>query len=127
MKRLLIAALLIAAPSFGQIPGQVTKVIKLKAAEPDLLTNTLRMFGVEVMTAAQLKTVTLRGTPAQIEAAEAAIKQLDIEPKNIELVAYFVVGSDQPNITGAQVPTDVRDVVTQLKSTFAFKEYRMLD
>ena len=40
---------------------------------------------------------------------------------------YFVVGGDQPDLEGGAVPQDLRDVITQLKGTFPFKEYKMLD
>ena len=50
---------------------------------------------------------------------------LDVAPKNIELVVHFVVGGNQPS-PGA-IPADLHDVVAQLKSAFAFKEYSLLD
>jgi hypothetical protein len=71
--------------------------------------------------------MTIVGFPPEIAAAEAAIRQLDVSPKTVELVVHFVVGSDQPNLTGAAVPADIRDVIAQLKSTFTFKDYKMLD
>jgi hypothetical protein len=74
-----------------------------------------------------LKVMSLSGMPENIMAAEAAIKQFDVAPKNVELVAYFLVGSNQPNPSGGAVPADVRDVITQLKNTFTFKDYSMLD
>jgi hypothetical protein len=38
-----------------------------------------------------------------------------------------VVGGDQANLEGGAVPQEIRDVITQLKGTFTFKEYKMLD
>src|SRR5262249_12289641 len=34
---------------------------------------------------------------------------------------------DKENLTGNPIPQDVQPVITQLKSAFAFKNYRMLD
>jgi hypothetical protein len=62
-----------------------------------------------------------------VAAVEAAIKQLDVAPKTIELTVYFVVGGDQPNMMAGAVPQDLRDVIAPLKGTFAFKDYKMLD
>jgi hypothetical protein len=106
---------------------RITKLVRLKYVDPDSVQRIISQFGVTVMPSAQMKAMTLSGFPAQIAAAEAALQQLDVAPKNIELIVYFVVGSDQPNLSGSPVPAEIRDVISQLKSTFTFKEYRMLD
>jgi hypothetical protein len=126
MKRLIIAALLLAAPLFAQQEKQaITKLVTLKYASPDSLTNIIGTFGVRVQWNGGLRTMALTGSPENIGAAEAAIKQLDVPPKNIELVVHFLVGGNQA-APGA-VPAELSDVVTQLKKTFAFKEYSLLD
>jgi len=38
-----------------------------------------------------------------------------------------VVGGDQAILPGGAVPQDVRDVITQLKGAFTFKDYKLLD
>jgi hypothetical protein len=127
MKRMIFAALLIAAPVFAQPEEQVKKLIRLHYAEPSSVQNMLMSYGVGLRADNQMKAIAISGRAADVAACEAAIKLLDVAPKNIELVVYFVVGSDQPNLTGTAVPTDVRDVITQLKNVFTFKDYRMLD
>jgi hypothetical protein len=89
----------------------------------------LSTYGVTVSFNDSMKVMTLNGSPASVAAAEAAIKQLDVAPKSIELTVYFVIGGDNPQqMAGAPaVPADIRDVITQLKNAFAYKEYRMLD
>jgi hypothetical protein len=75
-----------------------------------------------------MKVMALNGSPSNVAAAEAAIKQLDVAPKSIELTVYFVVGGDNAQqLSGAPVPADVRDVITQLKNAFTFKEYKVMD
>jgi hypothetical protein len=127
MKRLILAALLIAASIFAQAPQTGTKLVTLKYADPQSIISMVRMFGVNIQFNVNMKVMSLTGTPENIAAAEAAIRQLDVEPKNLELVAYFVVGTNLPERNGGAVPADVRDVITQLKSTFTLKEYSMLD
>ena len=135
MKRLCIAVVMSAVSLLAQGPAQqrVSKLVTVKYADPVGLSNLIRMFGVEVQIGSQggfsapIKVLGIAGSPDAVAAAEAAIHQLDIAPKNIELTVHFVVGSDQANLTGNAVPQDLRDVIAQLKSTFAFKEYRMLD
>ena len=131
MKRALMAALLMVMPVMGQQKEvkeeRTTKLVHLKYVDPEAVQRMISQFGVTVMPNSQMKAMTLSGFAAQIAAAEAALQQLDVAPKNIELVVYFVVGSDQANLTGSPVPAEIRDVIAQLKTTFTFKDYRMLD
>jgi hypothetical protein len=125
MKRIVLWAVLIVAPVAAQTP--ITKLVTLRNTEPRAIESMLQMFGVHINSNNQMKTMAISGTAENLAAAEAAIKQLDVAPKNIDLTVYFVVGGDQPNLMGGAVPQDLRDVITQLKSTFTFKEYKMLD
>ena len=129
MKRMLLWAVLVAAPVVAQTPsnGQITKLVTLRNVEPRAIQNMVSMFGVRINSNDQMKTMSVTGQAEQVAAAEAAIKQLDVAPKNIELTVYFVVGGDQAAMGGGAVPQELRDVVTQLKGAFTFKEYRMLD
>jgi hypothetical protein len=128
MKRILLAALLLAAPLVAQQNQERnTKLVHLKYVDPEAIRGMIAQFGATPVPNTPMKAMTLSGTPAQIAAAEAAIQQLDVAPKNIELVVHFVVGSDQPNLAGSPVPADIRDVIAQLKGTFTYKDYRMLD
>ncbi|HTS64230.1 MAG TPA: hypothetical protein VMH28_19545 [Candidatus Acidoferrales bacterium] len=128
MKRVLVAVLLLAAPVMAQqSPERTTKLVHLKYVDPEAIRGVISQFGVTVMPNSSMKVMTLNGLPGSIAAAEAALQQLDVAPKDIELVVHFVVGSDQPNLAGSAVPADIRDVIAQLKGTFTFKDYRMLD
>ena len=130
MKRIVLIALLLAAPMLAQTPPneRITKLVVLQNVDPQAIQQLVRMFGVEVSTAnGQMKSMVISGAPEKVAAAEAAIKQLDVASKNIDLTVYFVVGGDQATLEGGAVPQDLRDVITQLKGTFTFKEYKMLD
>jgi hypothetical protein len=129
MKRFVLAALLLAVPLLAQKTGDehTTKLVHLKYADPDSIRNMLSAFGVTVMPNSSMKAMTLSGPASAVAAAEAALQQLDVPSKNLELVVHFVVGSDQPNQSGVPVPAEIRDVITQLKGTFTYKDYRMLD
>jgi hypothetical protein len=128
MKRLLFAALLMAVPLVAQQNEQrTTKIISLKYADPQQINALVQMYGLGTNVNGALRVLAVTGTPSQIAAAEAAIKPFDVPPKNIEMVVYFVVGSNQPAPTAPPVPPEVRDVIGQLKNTFTFKDYSMLD
>jgi hypothetical protein len=130
MKRMILAAMLLAAPlAAQQNPEKITKLVKLQYVEPRAINNIVSLYGVQITANEPMKIMALYGKPAEIAAAEAAIKQLDVAPKNVELTVFFVMGGDNAQqMAGAPaVPSDVRDVIAQLKNAFAYKEYRMLD
>src|SRR5258708_28226820 len=130
MKRMLLWVLLMAAPVVAQTPapdGRVNKLVTLKYAEPNAVAPLFNPWGVNIMPNRQIKTLSISGPADKVAAVEAAIKLLDVAPKTIELTVYFVVGGDQPTLAGGGVPQDLRDVITQLKGAFTFKDYKMLD
>ncbi len=105
----------------------MNKLITLKNADPNNIAPMFNQWGVSIMPNNQIKTLSISGPADKVAAVEAAIRQLDVAPKTIELTVYFVVGGDQVNMAGGAVPQDLRDVIAQLKGTFAFKDYKMLD
>ena len=131
MKRMILWAVLLAAPVMAQTPaadGRVNKLLTLKNADPNSgRTHVQPMGSAASFQTVRLKTLSISGPADKVAAVEAAIKQLDVAPKTIELTVYFVVGGDQPNLMGGAVPQDLRDVITQLKGAFTFKDYKMLD
>ena len=132
MKRLVLCAVLLAAPVLAQAPlvqhpGDVQKLITLKYADPVVVTQILSGWGVFMNRVSGTKTMSLSGPPEKVAAVEAAIKQLDQPIKTVELTVYFVVAGDQPTMAGIAAPQDLKDVITQLKGTFPYKEYKVLD
>lgn len=130
MKRVLIAALLMAAPLTAQIDAQVQKLVTLKYVDPQTIRILVSMFNVDIRVNGQMKVVALSGTKEHMAAAEEAIKQLDVPSaaqKNIELTVYFVAGTDQEKGFGNPVPPELQSTVTQLKNTFPFRNYGLLD
>src|SRR5437763_8804130 len=133
MKRVWMVALLLVVPVMAQFEQQekVQKLITLKYADAQSVGILLQVFGLEnIRPDNHLKVISLAGTKARVASAEEAIKQLDVPSaaqKNIELTVYFVVGSDQTGMAGNPIPADLQPVVTQLKSTFPFKTYGLLD
>jgi hypothetical protein len=131
MKRMILGVLL-ATAAMAQAPREekTTKLVKLQFVEPRAIANIVSLYGVQITSNEQMKVMALFGTPTQIAAAEGAIKQLDVGPKTLELTVYFVIGGDketQQMVGAPAVPADIRDVITQLKGAFAYKEYRMMD
>jgi hypothetical protein len=129
MKRIVLCAMLLAAPVVAQqtTREQVNKVLTLRNVDPSFISSMFDAWGVNIARNVQTKSLAISGPADKVAAVEMAIKQLDVAPKNIDLTVYFVVGGDSPAMAGGAVPQDLRDVIAQLKGTFTFKEYKMLD
>jgi hypothetical protein len=139
MKNLLAIVALAAAPLFvdcaaAQQPAdpneRIQKLVTLKYIEPNVVTNLLRDFGVDIRWDPRSKVVALTGRRANVMTAEDAIKQLDVPnsaQKNLDMTVYFVIATDQSNVTGTPIPGDLQSTVSTLKSTFPFKNYALLD
>jgi hypothetical protein len=133
MKRKLLMLLLLAVPLVAQDtlnqPKLIQKLIPLKYADPRTVENMLRVFDVQVVSNTELHAMAVKGTPQTIQAVEEAIARLDTPaaaPKNIELTIYLLVGNEVDGTAGT-IPKEMESVVTQLKNTFQFKNYRLLD
>jgi len=126
MRRIALWALLLVVPALAQnATPNVTKLVILKNIDQNAV-RMLSSWGV-TMVPGSGNSFAMSGPQDKVAAVEAAIKQLDVPAKSVELTVYFVVGGDQPALAGSAVPQDLRDVIAQLKSTFAFKDYKMLD
>jgi hypothetical protein len=134
MKRLILTLMLLTLPLAAQNPlvppGPIQKLIPLKYADPRTVSEMLRVFDIQVIANTELHSLAVKASPQTMQAVEEAIARLDTPsaaPKNIELIIYLVVGADGDPAPGGVVPKDLESVVTQLKNTFPFKAYRLLD
>src|ERR1039457_5310412 len=134
MKRLILALALIVMPTLaqmGQDPAErIQKLVTLKYADPQSVASLLHDFGVESRVDGHMKVIALSGRRSNVTTAEEALKQLDIPAagqKDIDLTVYFVVASDQSNVTGSPIPKELDSTVATLKGAFPFKSFVMLD
>jgi len=140
MKNLLVIVALAAAPLFvkcaaAQQPADpnnevIHKLVTLKYVEADVVGNLLHFFGVDMRWDQRSNVISLTGRRANIMTAEDAIKQLDVPgaaQKNLDMTVYFVLATDQSNLTGTPIPGDLQSTVSTLKNTFPFKNYALLD
>ncbi|HYW42750.1 MAG TPA: hypothetical protein VE959_07830 [Bryobacteraceae bacterium] len=136
MKRLLFAVMLLAAPAVAQQAStpapepRVQKLFILKYANPQTVRNLLVTFGATAETNQEMRALAVSATANQMPAIEDAIARLDVPsaaPKNIDLTCYMVIGGESDAGLGGPMPKELDSVVTQLKSAFAFKNYRLMD
>lgn len=127
MKRLAAILLGIAAPLLAA-DEMTRRVVELKYASANQLSSLLVNFGVNSRSDDRLKAIVLTGSTEAVSQAEAAIRKLDVPPppeKNIELLAYLVLASNEAP-TGPE-PADLAPAIKQMRTLFPYKSYRMLD
>jgi hypothetical protein len=143
MRHLSIVLLLLAIPLAAQeekkaeapkaeppVRPKVEKLFILKYADPGRLANLLQIFGCCVTQSDSLHALAVTNFADTMPAIEDAIKRLDVpaaEPQNIELTAYYVTGGNTEDTPNETLPKDLEPVVTQLKTTFPFKSYHLMD
>src|SRR5580658_4719852 len=140
MKRIWIGLLLAAGLSLAAQDGkktdtapkkpQIQRLFILKYADPLQLMDLLRVFDASVRSNAEMHALAIEASPEAMRAIEDAIQKLDVPsalPKNIELTVFLLVATDSATPAGSAIPKELEAVTTQLKSTFPFKEYGLLD
>ncbi len=137
MKRVWMV-LLLAATAFAQDkpkeqkdePKLVQRLFILKYADPSQIEGMLRVFTSSLTTNREMHALAVTGTPETIATIEDALKRLDVPsaaPKDIEMTIFLLSAADAPATDAPPIPKDLDPVVTQLKNTFPFKNYDLLD
>jgi len=140
MRRVLLTIALLTLPAVAQEQPKppepkpadkiVQKLIPLKYAEPQAVMQLISLFPVKIAMNTEMRVLALSGTEAAVDTAVQAIKELDVPAaaqKNVELTVYYLSGTDAADASGGPPPPELAGVVTQLKNTFAFKQYRLMD
>ena len=141
MKRLLLLFIVFWSPLVAQDakkeepnplapPARIQKLFILKYADPQSLYDVLRIFESTMVPNAQMHALAVTASPKTMQSIEEAVNRLDTPEhatKNIDLTMQLVVGSDAEGLIGTPLPKDLDPVVTQLRSNFPFKSYRLLD
>jgi hypothetical protein len=116
----------------GPRPGDVQRVFVIKAARIHELAEVLSVFPAAISYDHSSSTATALGVsapPAVMAAIEETIKRLDIPPapkKSVEVTAYIIQALAAP-AADAKVPAVLDPVVAQLKNTFRYADYRLVD
>ncbi|HKY29629.1 MAG TPA: hypothetical protein VJM12_16945 [Pyrinomonadaceae bacterium] len=109
-----------------------SKVFEVKYRDPDSLRDALYFLGSgfkgSTMSAnSEFKTITVRDFPENIATIEEALKRLDVPaaPRpNIELHMHVLIASNAGG-TVTDVPSDLKDVLTQLRGTLNYRNYEL--
>ena len=156
MKKVLVAVVLLSisvSTSLAQQPASATthkpesefvtekgfksKVFEIKYRDAGSLASVLRQLGsgfrgASISSNSEFKTVTVRDFPENIATMEEALMRLDTPgpPRpNIELHMHVLVASAAGGPGGAanaQMPAELRDVLTQLRETLSYRNYELV-
>lgn len=109
-------------------PGETIRVVEVKQGDAYSIWNNLRQIfpGISQTNGRLI----IRGQTAVVDMMEDAIKKLDVpSPEmravNVELTFQLLYGSAQEGANA--VPADLESTVRQLRATFPYKSYRVLD
>lgn len=109
-----------------------SKVFDVKYRDPGSLANVLSRLtsgfkGAAISSSSEFRTITVRDFPENLTTIEEAIKRLDTPgtPRpNIELHMHALIASNSSG-GGAEVPTEIKDVLAQLRGTLNYKNYEL--
>lgn len=110
-------------------PPQQQRIFVLKYADARHVADVLRVFGFGIQADRDMHVVAVSAPAGTMTAVEDAIKRLDVpsaSPKDIELVVYLIVASEQSSADG-NLPSDLQPVADELKKILSYKSFRLLD
>jgi hypothetical protein len=114
-------------------PETATRIYHVKNVPPAALAYSLSPFEKSgraiIVSNNELKSLTISGSPAVLDAVESMIRELDVPPpkaETIEITAYLLAASAAGS--GEQkLPAALTPVMKQLYATFQYRSYQLLD
>ena len=116
-------------PAQAPEPPHQQRVFMLKYADARNVASVLAVFGYGIKADRDMHVVAVSAPAEAMTAVEDAIKRLDVPasaPKDIDLVVYMIVASEQPS-AGGGLPPELQPVADELKKIFSYKSFRLLD
>jgi hypothetical protein len=113
-------------------PENAVKVLRVREGDAEQVATLLRSFGVDVRTSDRLGLITVAGSPDNVDKAEKALQEIEqltnrtpaSIARDVELTIHFLGIVDQDSAPPAG---PLRDVVAELKKTFPFPGYKLLE
>lgn len=116
-------------PAQAPEPPHQQRVFMLKYADARHVADVLAVFGFGIRADRDMHVVAVSAPAEAMAAIEDAVKRLDVPaaaPKDIDLVVYLVVASEQSSASGG-LPPELQPVTDELKKIFSYKSFRLLD
>jgi hypothetical protein len=106
-------------------------IIQVRNVSAKDLARLVSASNVEVTPDDAMKVIVVSGPSSAVATIEDLARKLDVAPPapparpNIELMGYLVFGS--PQAKADDVPAEIAPAIKQLRGSFQYKSYRMLD
>jgi Bacterial type II/III secretion system short domain len=143
MSKGLLLMMLLAASSLmaqeaaggGTPPPSIVRLVHLKYADANNARSLFGNTGVSVTSDGVLNSIVLRGEPKTVEEVERLIHEVDVPESarpakyataNLEFQVYVVAGGDTLD-SEHPLPKILEPAVSQIKSMFPFRGYRLLE
>lgn len=126
MTKITIAILLTAMSCLRAQEPKVEKVFQLKYADANRVAKLLNRHGV--VWDDQLRALVVSGPKSDMAEVEQIIQRFDVPPPpvlNIDVTIYLMSALGTPS--SSAVPPELEAVVKQLKNTFSYKGYQLID
>jgi hypothetical protein len=110
-------------------PPHQQRIFTLKYADARHVADVLGVFGYGIRADRDLHVLAVSAPAGAMSAIEDAVTRLDVPaaaPKDVDLVVYLVVASEQTS-AGANLPPELQPVADELKKIFSYKGFRLLD
>ncbi len=119
------------APKRAPRPGDIQRVFVIQHESVRALAQILQAFPATLSYSTYKATnaLAVSASPSVVAAIEETIKRLDVPPPaapSVDIAAYIIEALAEPT-PGAAVPAVLSPVVTQLKATFRYADYRLVD
>ena len=116
--------------------GFKSKIFEVKYRDAESIAKVLRQLGsgfrgASISANSEFKTVTVRDFPENLATIEEALKRLDTPAaprSNIELHMHVLIASNSSageSPASAQLPAELKDVLTQLRATLNYRNYEL--
>jgi hypothetical protein len=115
--------------SAAPAPPVEKRIFQARYADVKDLANVLSVFGYHIEANRDLHVLAVAAPHDVMAAIEDAIKRLDVPaaaPKDVDLIVYLVLASQQSDGSGG-IPAELQPVANELKGVLSFKSFRMLD
>jgi hypothetical protein len=114
----------------------ITRSIDVKNADVTRIYTTL--FAIAKATGTTMapdqanRLIILTGDPDRLAEMESLIRRIDVPPSplqslSIEITAYLLLAGEGTSLLGQPVPAQLEPALKQLRSTFTYKQYWLLD
>ena len=119
----------IGAPAVLGAQQAATRVFRLENVPPGSLGEILQVFEADIVANDELRILSVSAPPTTLEAIAAVVAELDVpgRRRSAELTVHILSGKERGSNFMSGVPGEVEPVVEELRNTFGYGSYQLVD